>query len=97
MFLFNIMSKVNFDNIVRSRWPAEIFAANRTPKEIARVMYLIVSISTKKGANIKGALCGVNILKNNLLCVYIALIVVFIIMVNDSLNVIIMCDVGVNT
>ena len=72
-----------------------MLAASRTPKEMARVMYLVVSISTKNGANGRGAFCGVSILKNFLLCCMKDLIVVLMIIVRESLNVIIMCEVVV--
>ena len=74
-----------------------MLAASRTPSDMARVMYLVVSIITKNGANGRGAFCGVSILKNFLLCWIMDLAVVLIIMVNESLNVIIMWEVVVNT
>ena len=36
-FLVRRILKVNFESMVRSKWPAEMLAASRTPKETARV------------------------------------------------------------
>ena len=87
----------NFDKMVSSKCPADILAARRIPNDMARVAYLIDSINTKNGVSIKGQPWGVKILRNCLLCFFMALNVLFIIIVNESLNVIIIWEVVVNT
>lgn len=39
---------------VRSKWPAIIFAVNRTAKVPGRIVFLIVSIQTINGMRIEG-------------------------------------------
>lgn len=43
---------------VKRRWPAIIFAANRTAKVPGRIKFLIVSIQTIKGIKMLGVPCG---------------------------------------
>lgn len=47
-----------FPNKVNSKWPAIIFAVNRTVKVIGRIMFLIVSIHTINGISGVGVPCG---------------------------------------
>lgn len=43
---------------VNKRWPAIIFAVNRTAKVLGRIIFLIVSIITIKGIKIEGVPWG---------------------------------------
>jgi len=47
-----------FPNNVINRWPATIFAINRTESVIGRITFLIDSINTIKGINAEGVLWG---------------------------------------
>ena len=57
------MFQVNPAKIAKSKWPAVILAANRTPKEIALAKWDTNSTKTRKGANHKGHPAGKNIAK----------------------------------
>ena len=70
-----IMFQVNPDKIANNKCPAVIFAANRTPKDIALAPWEINSIITKKGANQRGAPAGINIAKKYNLYVWKPIIV----------------------
>lgn len=94
---FNNILKAKPDNIANNKWPAEIFAAKRTPKEIARIIKLIVSIITKKGANAIGTPPGIKILKKFNLKVIKPNNITTINMDRDKPNVTIICAVGVKT
>ena len=91
----NILN-VNPDKIANKRCPAVIFAANRTPKEIALAQCDTNSMITKKGANQSGQPAGINIEKKSNLCVLnpITLTARKILKLNP--NVTNMCEVGVN-
>ncbi len=54
---------VNVANIANNRCPAVIFAANRTPSDIAFAVCDTISISIKNGANHNGVPAGRNIEK----------------------------------
>lgn len=47
-----------FPNNVKSKWPAIIFADNRTANVPGRIIFLIVSIITIKGINTAGVPWG---------------------------------------
>lgn len=47
-----------FPKRVINKWPAIIFAVNRTARVPGRITFLIVSISTIKGIKIPGVPCG---------------------------------------
>jgi len=73
-----------------------IFAANRTPNEIALAPCEINSIITKKGANHKGAPAGINIAKKSNLWIWNPIIVQAKKILKLNPNVTTICDVGVN-
>lgn len=53
-----ILDPVLLNNVI-NKWPAIIFAVNRTAKVPGRIMFLIVSIKTIKGIKIAGVPWGI--------------------------------------
>ena len=78
------MFNPKLEKIAKSRWPAVILAARRTPKEIILARWLTVSIMTRKGASPIGAPAGVNTAKYSSLKFRMAWIVAPIIIVRDK-------------
>ena len=70
-----IIFQVNPDKIANNKCPAVIFAANRTPSDIALAPCEINSIITRNGANHNGAPAGINIAKKSSLYVLNPIIV----------------------
>lgn len=56
-------------NSVNNKWPAIIFAANRTARVPGRIIFLIVSIQTIKGINTAGVPWGTK--WANMCCVWL--------------------------
>ena len=59
-----IMLYVNPLKMFKSMWPANIFAANLSPKDTLRARYEINSIKTNKGTKPNGQPAGTNKEKN---------------------------------
>ena len=87
---------VDINNVI-SRWPAIMFAANRTANVIGRIMILIVSIKTMKGVSKRGVPIGIK---------WVSILLILNILLKDiianqqvilNVNVKIMCLVGANT
>ena len=70
--------------MANNKWPAEILAARRTPKDIALKIWLIVSTITNKGAKASGAPVGMNRLKKSNLNFNKPITVIAIIIVNEK-------------